>query len=267
MSIAPVPVRSPLSTGLAGSTAVLIGGTSGIGLSAGVLLAEVGARVVLVGRDQARLAAAVDRVRGAVPAGGPADGPADSVLGVSADGSDEDALAEVFERAGQVDHVLVTSGGLGGAGPVTELSHDDLRSVLDTRLWGAVAAARLAANRLPAGGSITFTSGTFVVRPIPGMTGPLAAVGAVETFTRALAVELAPKRLRVNAIRYGSFDTPLLRTVSGLDGDAAVAKAGEGTPLGRFGTAEEAAASALFVMANNYVTGQVITVDGGQSLA
>ncbi|WP_431924382.1 SDR family NAD(P)-dependent oxidoreductase [Nonomuraea jabiensis] len=263
MSVAPVPVRSPLPTGLVGSTVVLIGGTSGIGLSAGVLLGGVGARVVLVGRDKARLEAAVDRVREAAPA----DGRADSVLGVSADGSDEDALAEIFERAGQVDHVLVTAGGIGGAGPVTELSHDDLRSVLDTRLWGAVAAARLAATRLPAGGSITFTSGTYVVRPVPGMTGPLAAVGAVETFTKALAVELAPKRLRVNAIRYGSFDTPLLRTVSGLDGDAAVAKAGEGTPLGRFGTAEEAAASALFVMANNYVTGQVITVDGGQSLA
>ncbi|MBB5782426.1 SDR family NAD(P)-dependent oxidoreductase [Nonomuraea jabiensis] len=263
MSVTPVPVRSPLPTGLAGSTVVLIGGTSGIGLSAGVLLGGVGARVVLVGRDQARLAAAVDRVREAAPAGGPAD----SVLGVSADGSDEDALAEVFEQAGQVDHVLVTAGGIGGAGPVTELSRDDLRSVLDARLWGAFAAARLAAARLPAGGSITFTSGTYVLRPVPGMTGPLAAVGAVETFTRALAVELAPKRLRVNAIRYGSFDTPLLRTVSGLDGDAAVAKAGEGTPLGRFGTAEEAAASALFVMANNYVTGQVITVDGGQSLA
>ncbi|MFF4623188.1 SDR family NAD(P)-dependent oxidoreductase [Nonomuraea jabiensis] len=263
MSIAPVPVRSPLPTALAGSTVVLIGGTSGIGLSAGVLLGGVGARVVLVGRDQARLEAAVDRVRDAAPA----DGQADPVLGVSADGADEDALAEIFERAGQVDHVLVTSGGIGGAGPVTELSHDDLRSVLDTRLWGAVAAARLAATRLPAGGSITFTSGTFVLRPVPGMTGPLAAVGAVETFTKALAVELAPKRLRVNAIRYGSFDTPLLRTVSGLDGDAAVAKAGEGTLLGRFGTAAEAAASALFVMANNYVTGQVITVDGGQSLA
>ncbi|MEV6037888.1 SDR family oxidoreductase [Nonomuraea sp. NPDC052116] len=263
MSIAPVPVRSPLPTGLAGSTVVLIGGTSGIGLSAGVLLSGVGARVVLVGRDQARLAAAVDRVRDAAPA----DGPADSVLGISADGSDEDALAEIFERAGQVDHVLVTAGGLSGAGPVTELSHDDLRSALDSRLWGAVVAARLAATRLPAGGSITFTSGTYVVRPIPGMTGPLAAVGAVETFTKALAVELAPKRLRVNAIRYGTFDTPLLRTLSGLDGDDAVAKAGEGSPLGRFGTAEEAAASALFVMANNYVTGQVITVDGGQSLA
>ncbi|MDX3102511.1 SDR family NAD(P)-dependent oxidoreductase [Nonomuraea angiospora] len=262
MSTAPVPVRSPLPTGLAGSTVVVIGGTSGIGLAAGVLLSGAGARVVAVGRDQARLAAAVDLVRDAAPAGGPAD----PVLGLSADGSDEVALAEVFERAGHVDHVLVTAGGLSGAGPVTEVSHDDFRSVLDSRLWGAIAAARLAATRLPAGGSITFTSGTYAIRPVPGMSVPLAAVGAVETFTRALAVEFAAKRLRVNAIRYGTFDTPLLRTMAGLDSDAAVAKAGEGALLGRFGTAEEAAASALFVMANNYVTGQVITVDGGQSL-
>ncbi|MEV4115112.1 SDR family oxidoreductase [Nonomuraea sp. NPDC049695] len=279
-TIAPVPVRSPLPTGLAGSTVVVIGGSSGIGLAAGVLLAGVGARVVLVGRDQSRLTAAVGRVRDAAAraegdgvaragagAGESAGRHADSVFGMSADGTDEDALAEIFDQAGPVDHVLVTAGGIGGAGPLTELSAGDLRSVLDTRVWGAFAAARVAAARLPGGGSITFSSGTYAIRPIPGMTGPLAAIGAVETFTKALAVELAPRRLRVNTVRFGSFDTPLLRTVAGLGSDAAIAKAGESTPLGRYGTAEEAAASALFLMANNYVTGQVITVDGGQSLA
>ncbi|MEV1172489.1 SDR family oxidoreductase [Nonomuraea sp. NPDC049784] len=258
-STAPVPVRSPLPTGLADSTVVVIGGSSGIGLAAGVLLAGVGARVALVGRDPARLATAVERVRDAAQA--------DSVLGVSADGTDEDALADVFDQAGSVDHVLVTAGGIGGGGPVTELSAGDLRSVFDSRVWGAFAAARVAATRLSEGGSITFSSGTYAIRPVPGLTGPLAAIGAVETFTKALAVELAPRRLRVNTVRFGSFDTPLLRTMSGLDSDAAIARAGEHTLLGRFGTAEEAAASTLFLMANNYVTGQVITVDGGQSLA
>jgi NAD(P)-dependent dehydrogenase (short-subunit alcohol dehydrogenase family) len=80
-------------------------------------------------------------------------------------------------------------------------------------------------------------------------------------------VELAPARLRVNTIRFGRIDTPLLRAQPGLDSDAAVAAAGANALLGRFGTAEEAAASALFLMANNYVTGQVITVDGGETLA
>ncbi|MFC9226772.1 SDR family oxidoreductase [Streptomyces hygroscopicus] len=142
----------------------------------------------------------------------------------------------------------------------------DVRTTLGSRLQAAFAAARAAATRLPAGGSLTFSSGILVVRPAPGMTAPLSVAGAVETLTKALAVELAPARLRVNAIRFGRIDTPLLRSLPGLDSDDAVAAAGSTTPLGRFGTAEEAAASALFLMANNYVTGQVITVDGGETL-
>jgi NAD(P)-dependent dehydrogenase (short-subunit alcohol dehydrogenase family) len=259
----PIPVRSPLPSALSGTTAVLIGGSSGIGLAAGVLLRSVGARVVLVGRDPDRLTAAVSRVRGAGPAGD-AD---DAVLGVPGDGGDEGTLAEAFDRAGHVDHMFVTAGGLSGAGPLTGLSADDIRASFESRLGAAFAAARAAATRLPAGGSLTFTSGILVVRPAPGMAAPLATVGAVETLTRALAVELAPARLRVNTVRFGRIDTPLLRSVPGLDSDDAIADAGSTAPLGRFGTAEEAAASALFLMANNYVTGQVITVDGGETLA
>jgi len=98
------------------------------------------------------------------------------------------------------------------------------------------------------------------------MTALLSVAGAVETLTRALAVELAPARVRVNTVRFGRIDTPLLRSTAGLDADAAIAAAGSSAPLGRFGTAEEAAASALFLMANNYMTGQVVTVDGGETL-
>jgi NAD(P)-dependent dehydrogenase (short-subunit alcohol dehydrogenase family) len=277
MSTAPVPVRTPLPSALSGTTAVLVGGSSGIGLAAGVLLRSVGARVVLVGRDPDRLAAAVSRLRAVNPAEDPeavsplrgvhlAEDP-DAVLGVAGDGGDEQVLAEAFGKAGHVDHILLTAGGVGGAGPLTELSADQLRSVVDSRLWAAFAAARAAATRLPAGGSLTFSSGTLVVRPLPGMAAPLSVGGAVETLTRALAVELAPARLRVNAVRFGRIDTPLLRSLPGLDSDEAIAAAGSTAPLGRFGTAEEAAATALFLMANNYVTGQVIAVDGGETLS
>ncbi len=260
---APVPIRTPLPNALAGATAVLIGGTSGIGLAAGLLLRSVGARVVLVGRDPGRLEAAAARVRGAAPAGEPAG----AVLAVPGDGGDEQTLAEAFDRAGHVDHVLVTAGTISGAGPVTALSPDTIRASYDAGLRVAVAAARTAAPRLPAGGSLTLSSGILVVRPAPAMAAPLSAAGAVETLTKALAVELAPARLRVNAVRYGRIDTPLLRSMPGLDTDEAVAAAGSSAPLGRYGTAQEAAAGALFLMANPYVTGQVITIDGGETLA
>jgi NAD(P)-dependent dehydrogenase (short-subunit alcohol dehydrogenase family) len=259
----PISVRSPLPSALSGATVVLVGGTSGIGLAAGVLLRSVGARVVLVGRDPDRLKAAVSQVESAGPAGDPGD----AVLGVRGDSGDEESLAAAFDQAGHVDHVLVTAGGFSGAGPLTGLSADDIRTTLTIRLWPAFAAGRAAAARLPAGGSLTLSSGILVVRPRPGMTAPLSAIGAVETFTQALAVELAPARLRVNAVRFGRIDTPLLRSLPGLDSDEAVTAAGSAAPLGRFGTAEEAAATALFLMANNYVTGQVITVDGGETLS
>lgn len=259
---APVPVRSPLPSALSGATAVLIGGSSGIGLAAGVLLRSVGARVVLVGRDPDRLKAAVSRVREAGPAGDTDD----AVLAVPGDGGDEQTLATAFDRAGHVDHVFVTAGGISGAGPLTTLSAEHIRAGFESRLQAAFAVARAAATRLPAGGSLTLSSGILVVRPAPGMSAPLAVAGAVETLTRALAVELAPARQRVNAIRYGRIDTPLLRSLPGLDSDDAIAAAGSATPLGRFGTAGEAAATALFLMANNYVTGQIVTVDGGETL-
>lgn len=258
---APIPVRSPLPSALAGSTVVVVGGTSGIGLAAGTLLREVGARVVLVGRDPDRLQAALKEVRAAYP------GEDDAVLGVSGDGGDESVLTEAFDLAGEVDHAFVTVGTSGGLGPLGEKTADDLRETFESRVPAAYAAARVAATRLPAGGSLTLSSGTLVVKPQPGMTIGLAWAGAVEAMTRAIGVELAARRVRVNTIRFGRTVTPLLRGYPGFESDEAVAAAGSTWPLGRFGTAEEAASTALFLMANSYVTGQIITVDGGETMA
>ncbi|MGZ0199092.1 SDR family oxidoreductase [Streptomyces sp. RM1] len=259
---APVPTTAvPLPGSLAGETVMIAGGSSGIGLAAGTLLRTVGARVVLVGRDPDRLASAADHVRKAGPAGKD-----DAVLSVAGDAGDERVLAEVFNAAGRIDHIYVTAGGHAAPGLLGELSDDTIRAAAADRIGRTFALARAAAKRLPAGGSLTFSSGVLLARPRPGMSVTLAAGGAAEALTRALAIELAPARQRVNAVRYGAIDTPLMRSLPGLETDEAVAAAGASVPLGRFGTAEEAAAAALFLMSNPYVTGQIITVDGGHVL-
>ncbi|MFG1997982.1 SDR family oxidoreductase [Spirillospora sp. NPDC048911] len=314
-STSPVPTRLPLPQALAGGTVVIIGGSSGIGLAAGQLLHAIGARVVLVGRNPDRLAAATEKVRAAtetlafsnagessstaaqlsnertigVPAYEPADNTAargrgvgagadqggvgvaalERVIGVAADGGDEGRLGSIFDQVGSVDHVLVTAGSYGG-GPLGETPRSAVEDAVNARLWGAYAAARVAAEHLPPGGSLTLSSGAYLTRPVPGAAAGIASIGAVEGLTRALAVEFAPRRLRVNTVRYGIFDTPLSRGAigqgAGAEGDEAVRKAGATLPLGRFGTPEEAASAALFLMANNYVTGTALTIDGGHAL-
>ncbi|MGW0938738.1 SDR family oxidoreductase [Streptomyces sp. NPDC002666] len=259
---APAPTTAvPLPESLAGATVMILGGSSGIGLAAGTLLRTVGARVLLVGRNPDRLASAADHVRKAGPAGED-----DAVLSVAGDAGDERTLAEAFDAAGRVDHVYVTAGGPAASGPLGELTDAGIRAAVTDGMGRTFTLARAAAKWLPAGGSLTFSSGVLMARPMPGMSVTLAAGGAREALTRALAIELAPARQRVNAIRYGAIDTPLMRSLPGLETDQAIAAAGASVPLGRYGTAEEAAAVALFLMSNPYITGQIITVDGGHVL-
>lgn len=242
--------RLPLPQALAGQSVLIIGGSAGIGFAAGELLADIGAHVTLAARDADRLATAAAQL-------------GRQVKTAQADVNDLASLQALLAGPQQFDHIFMTAGAIAG-GPIGSTDVATLRETLDSRIWGAYEVARLAAPRLRAGGSITFTSSSSATRPPLGLAIGAAAVAGVEGLVRALALELAP--LRVNVVRPSATDTPLLRAIMGGADDAAVAAAYAGLPLGRVARPEEVAAAALFCMANPYVTGSVVVVDGGASL-
>jgi NAD(P)-dependent dehydrogenase (short-subunit alcohol dehydrogenase family) len=168
----------------------------------------------------------------------------------------------LFEGEPRVDHVFLPAGELQpGGGDVLGTDLDGLRSIVESRLLGVVRVVRQARPRM-VGGSITLMSGLYATRPAAGAAFGAAAVAAVEGLTRALALDLAPTR--VNAVAPGLIDTPLWDAF-GPQRETILAT-GAALPVGRIGRPEEVAAAVLFLMSNGFVTGTVLSIDGGGSL-
>jgi NAD(P)-dependent dehydrogenase (short-subunit alcohol dehydrogenase family) len=228
---------------------VVIGGTSGIGLATATMAQEAGARVTVVGRDKARLADALERLGG-------------TAQGVAFDVADEAAVRDLFDSFDHVDHVAVLAGSRVD-GEIATLDTSTIQTPINDRLWGALYVCKHAAPKM-SDGSITICSGVGVNRPRRGGAVVAAAAGASEILARAVAQEVAP--IRVNVIRPGVVDTPMLTRVAGDRRDQVIASQSKRIPLGRIARAEEIAHAILFLMSNTYITGSTLTVDGGISL-
>ncbi|MDA2813706.1 SDR family oxidoreductase [Nocardiopsis sp. RSe5-2] len=230
---------------------MIIGGGSGMGLAlARTVLAE-GMDVTIAGRSEDRLAAA----QAELSAYG-------RVAAVPADIGREEDVAGLFERAGRVDHVVVTAADVTGVyGPTAGVATAAARAVVDTKLLGAWLVGKYAAGRVT--GSITYTSGINAYRPNGSNTIVAAANGALASLAYGLAVELAP--VRVNVLSPGWVDTPIWDRI-GMDRQAAFTEMAERLPARRIGTAEDIARAFTSLMGNGYVTGTVLHVDGGHRL-
>jgi len=241
-----------------GQHLVVVGGSSGIGLETARLALAAGASVTIAGRSEDRLRRAVESL--AIPQEvGLARG---RVKPVVADVTDESSVRALFEGEPRVDHLFLPAGELqpGGADLLTT-DLKGLRSILESRLLGVAHVVRHVRPRM-VGGSITLMSGLYATRPAPGGAFGAAAVAAVEGMTRALALDLAPTR--VNAVSPGLIDTPLWDTF-GSQREAILAM-GAALPVGRIGRPEEVAEAVLFLMSNGFVTGSVLSIDGGGGL-
>lgn len=201
--------------------------------------------MIITGRSQERLRAARNELG--------------EVRTAALDVEDEEGTRALFSGLERADHVFITAGNV-LFDPRLAADPASARPAIDTRFWGAFHAARFAAPKIPAGGSITFMSGTTAARPLAGAAVATASCGAVEAFARALAVDLAP--IRVNTIQPGLIDTPFLDSL-GDRRNAIVAEYSKRLPVKRPGRPEEIADAVLFLMKNRFVTGITLTVDGG----
>jgi NAD(P)-dependent dehydrogenase (short-subunit alcohol dehydrogenase family) len=231
---------------------VLLGGTSGIGLATAQAALAAGASVVVVSSRRQRVADAL------------------AVLGERAEGhavnlNDEAAVLALFEQLGPFDHLVYSAGDPLQIGLLAETGIDTVRKAFDLRLFGAITAVKHAAPHLRPGGSIVLTGGVASLRPQKGWTAGATICGAMEAFTRALAVELAP--IRVNLVSPGFVRTPLWAGIPEAEREAMYETVGAALPVGRVGEAEDIAQTYLYLMGNHYSTGQTVVVDGGGVLA
>jgi NAD(P)-dependent dehydrogenase (short-subunit alcohol dehydrogenase family) len=234
-------------------TVVVIGGSSGMGLAVARRCLADGARVVIAGRSRQRLEAASAELSRP-----------HALTTVAADITDQAQLQHLFEQVGTLTHLVVTAADLPYGLAVT-LTEDSMMRAVRSKITGPLTAAQLAAPRMPAHGSITYTSGIAAYRPMPG--GALAAItnGALESMVRALALELAP--IRVNTVSPGWVDTPIWDNLAAPKvKQARLAEVAARLPGGRIGNPEDIANTIAFLIGDCFVTGTVLHAEGGQLL-
>ena len=234
-----------------GQHVLVVGGSSGMGFATARAAALDGARVTIASSRQNR----VDAALGALP---------DGCEGSAFDVRDKAQVATVLEHIADLDHLVFTAGDSFTPQRVAELDLSDAHAMLEVRFWGAVTVIKHAIARLRPSGSITLTTGTVGQRPISGAALAAAGAGAAEALIRALAVELAP--IRVNAVRVGAVRTEMWDRVPQPQRDTLFGRLAKSTLAGSVGEPEQIAASYLYLMANGYVTGTVLGVDGGSLL-
>ena len=233
-----------------GRKAVVLGGTSGIGLEAARQLLEAGAEVIAGSRSEANRESAAKSL-----------GPGAQIREI--DVLDREGLAALFAEQAPIDILVCSStGGPRAIGPFLEMDLDGFQGSF-AKLWGYTNAVRIAAEFMSEDGTIVLVSGYPARRPTPGASAISTVGNAVEGFARAIAPELAPRR--INVVSPGIIVTPMLGT--GPEAYETFYKgATEDLAIPRPGQPEEVAHAILFLIENEYVTGTTVDVEGGALL-
>ena len=244
---------------LSGKVAIVTGASKGIGAAIARAFAAEGAAVAV---NYASSKADANRVmEGIVQAGGKAEA-------IRADVSQRGDVMRLFEQTQAKlgrPSILVNNAGVFSFGPLEALTEDDFHRQFNTNVLGALLATQQAAGAFGgSGGSVINLSTISSTNPVPNSAVYSASKAAIDTITRALALELAGRKIRVNAIAPGMTETEGTAAI-GLNMEAAKAM-GAVLPMGRFGKPEDIARVALFLASDKsaWLTGERITVSGGQ---
>ena len=242
---------------LAGKTAVITGGSSGLGLETAKHFVALGARVIVTGTNEERLAKAVAVI-------------GDGAVAVRADVrqiTDLEALAERVRRDFGTLDILFANAGLGFFAPVDQVDEAFFDDQFDTNVKGVFFTVRALLPALKDGASVILNASAVNQKGFAGASVYNATKAAVRSLARSLAAELGPRGIRVNALSPGLVMTNFQEKM-GLDEDAMdqfVQFYNQSTPLGRLGIPAEIASAAVFLASDEsaYVSGADLTVDGG----
>ena len=242
---------------LANKTALITGGNSGIGLATARLFVAEGARVVITGRNQARLDAAAREL-----------GP--NALALAADTTDVAATAAAIgkgtDRFGNYD-ILFANAGIAGGTPLGAAAVETFEKVISTNLTGVFFTVQSALPHLSDNASIILNGSVISVLGIPGYSAYGAAKAGVRAMARIMASELSPRGIRVNVVAPGAIRTPIWGpAVATPEAEKAFEKRiALATPLGRIGEPDHIAKTVLFLASDDsaHVQGQELFVDGG----
>src|SRR5713101_825491 len=242
---------------LEGKTAVITGGTEGIGLATGKLFVKEGAYVFITGRREPELAAAVRGI-------------GRNVTGIQGDVSnlaDLDRLfAQIKREKGKLDTVFANAGTARYA-PLGKITEEFYDSIFNINVKGLLFTVQKALPLLPDGASIILNASIVASKGLSANSVYSATKAAVRSFARTWTTDLKDRRIRVNAVSPGSTDTPGLSDLlaSAETGQQRLKMISSGVPLGRLGTPDEIAKAVVFLASDDssYITGTELFVDGG----
>jgi NAD(P)-dependent dehydrogenase (short-subunit alcohol dehydrogenase family) len=249
-----------------GKVCIVTGGAGSIGLAAASLLLKEGAKVMLVGRNEANLARGLELLGAGE----------DSAGMITADVSDskdtQRYINETVARWGKID-VLFSHAGISGViAPVTEYPEEVFDAVMAINIRGSFLACKYVLPQMNNGGSIIITSSIMGVTADPGVCAYVTSKHALIGLMRTVAKEAAPRAIRVNVLAPGpienSFQDDIERCLTDIVGEDGTEFLNKLIPLGRHGTAAEIARSVLFLAsdASSFSTGSVFMADGGMNI-